>query len=571
MEPDPNAFKPLLQPLLDAEGSTYKLVPQSGVVWNYLQETLSPELFPHQENLQVGDPRQEEQNSTLLLVANLGYNPKRAYRGFPSVTSLFTHQLLSAARSHSLFHKYGLVRMLIWVDEDAKRTVLPRTILRRRKGSIEAEITCSEINEIISANGETDKLGRDHRLELESSFLALDRMKEAGTTTPTARRHPMEIEAAEKTSDSSDMKLELPIKTETEQIDLEQQFAAGKFAMFSDTPEGRLAAEWVKRAEPQEQLSKKTPEKTKEYARLIWLRQKKVQCAKKGTVPTPQDAADLAELEQQIASGAVPKYKNYDPEVKKRPKNFSKHYTPEFARLHTLRSRRKRTDKQKGQVEEVCLENEALISMREKVKNLEGPAAARLQEEIDNRYDALMDAVRNQSDQGSDSIIKGIINYMLDNRTAFHQDPPLLYWDRRRAEPLHASQDEFFPQTAMALLDFQPRSLWPILREGFPANYDVLEYILSSLFMMPSQDVKQGITSLAPGAFEWLVPECPSITDPNKGGSPHLDVMGVRCLTQEMLKELVEAWIKWPFKPNRYEVLSKMGSEIHEFDSEDSD
>ena len=213
------------------------------------------------------------------------------------------------------------------------------------------------------------------------------------------------------------------------------------------------------------------------------------------------------------------------------------------------------------QVNDICGEYDDIISMQKQVANLEGPPAERLQHEFEDRYNTFMEKVAKGSYNYQ---ISSMARYTLDNWVAYRQDPPLLYWDRRRAEPLKANATEFFPKADLVLLDLQPRSLWPILQENFPKNYDVLEYILSNLLNQPSQTVQEGLKSLAPGAFESLVPECPSITDPKKGGNPHLDVMTVRCLTLEMLKELIEAWTKWPFRPTRREVLAKMGSEIHD-------
>ena len=180
MEPDYDSYKPMLQPLLDAEDSTYKLVPKSGLSWDSLLETLSPEHLPHQEALERRDPRLEEPNNTLLLVANLGFHPKKAYRGFNSITNLVLYQLLSAARSHSLIHKYGLIRMILWVDDEAKRSVLPRNVLRRRKAAVEAELTCSDINEIASSTDFAEPIVRDDGLDLDSSRATLERMEEEG-------------------------------------------------------------------------------------------------------------------------------------------------------------------------------------------------------------------------------------------------------------------------------------------------------------------------------------------------------------------------------------------------------
>ena len=152
----------------------------------------------------------------------------------------------------------------------------------------------------------------------------------------------------------------------------------------------------------------------------------------------------------------------------------------------------------------------------------------------------------------------------MDNRRALRNDPPILFWDRRFAEPLLVQDKEFFPNREMCLLDFHPKSIWPILREDNLANYDNFEYILSSLFLSQTQSVTKGLTALAHGAFEWLVPRCPSLTDPAKGGSADLESMSVRCLTQDMLRELTEAWMKWPFRPDRYELMARTGSGVYD-------
>ncbi|KIN01116.1 hypothetical protein OIDMADRAFT_198320 [Oidiodendron maius Zn] len=490
MEPDATVYKPLLQPLLDAEGSTYKLVPNSGVVWNSLQEILSPQLLPHQEAFERGDSRLEEPNNTLLVVANLGYYPKKPYRGFASVTNLVIYQLLSAARSHSLFHKYGLIRMLLWVDDEAKRTVLPRTVLGRRKAAIEAELTCSDINEIVTSTSSAGPVLRDHTLDLQSSLASLQRMKEAGLATPTHRRGALEVEAAAHVSGDLDSKYWLKKDFYKALDDLERRFAAGEFTMFTDTPEGRAAT------------------------KVIRLSEKSKAC-----------------------------------------------FTPEYRELERLRVRCRVESYMKRKLDTISWEHDAIISMRKQAANLEGLAAEQLKQEAENRYSTMMKEI---ASSGFNEKVSSMVTYMLENHSAFHQNPPLLYWDRRRAEPLQARPDEFFPNCEMGLLDFQPQSIWPILRENFPANYDVFEYILSTLLMLPSQTIRQGLDALAPGASEWIIPKCPSIIDPEKGGSLHLDAMTVRCLSLDMYKEILEAWLKWPFRPSRYELLSKMGSDIYD-------
>jgi transcription factor 1 len=558
MEPDSTVYKPLLQPLLDADGSTYKLVPKSGVVWNSLQETLSPELLPHQKAFQRGDPRLEEPNNTLLLVANLGYHPKKPYRGFASLTNLVIYQLLSAARSHSLFHKYGLIRMLLWVDDEAKTTVLPRTVLRRRKAAVEAELTCGDINEIVTSTSTSGPLLRDHALDLESSFATLQRMKDAGLTTPSHRQGPLEIEASEQGSRNAESKYWLKKDFYKKLDDLEQRFAAGEFAMFTDIPEGQMAAGPMEKS-----VELSVP--SSEWARMMLLSVREEKARREGK--SFKGAEELRQLRERVVSGELQRYvASTDTKTIRRNKHRGD-LTPEYRELDRLRTRRRAEGNIGSKLEALSREYDAIIAIRKRAATVEGSAAEQLEQEAENRYSAMMKKI---ASRGFDEKIASMVTYMLNNRSAFHQTPSLLYWDRRRAEPLQAKPEEFFPACEMGLLDFQPQSMWAILREDFPANYDVLEYILSTLLTLPSQSVWQGLNSLAPGAAEWIIPECPSITDPKKGGSAHLDVLTVRCLSLDMFKEILEAWLKWPFRPSRYELLSKMGSDVHDPNEADS-
>lgn len=150
---------------------------------------------------------------------------------------------------------------------------------------------------------------------------------------------------------------------------------------------------------------------------------------------------------------------------------------------------------------------------------------------------------------------------LLDDLRALSGDVPLLTYDRRNYEPLLIRGEEFYPSRPMCLLDFHPAANWPLL-QGVPeaaSNRDVLEYILGSFYNLPTQSVSKALKSLWPGASEWIVERCPSLTDPRKGGARDLDSLTVRTVSRDMYKEILEAWSTWPFRPSRYEIISKMG------------
>ncbi|KAI0532056.1 hypothetical protein GGR58DRAFT_491657 [Xylaria digitata] len=142
LEPDAELYRPFLQPLLDQPGTT--LVPKSGIIWRDLNSVLTPEYLPHQtipEDLNV-------RNDTLLVTANLAFHPKKRFLNFESIASLVLHQFVDAIRTGGLFHRYGLVRMLIWTRTDDKPGFLPRNIQRRRRQAIENDLVCEWVHEV---------------------------------------------------------------------------------------------------------------------------------------------------------------------------------------------------------------------------------------------------------------------------------------------------------------------------------------------------------------------------------------------------------------------------------------
>lgn len=550
MEPDSSLYKPLLQPLLDAEGSTYKFIPKSGTVWGHLQNVLTPQMLPHQEDLNTGDPRLDKPNDTLLFIANLGWYPKKPYRAFPSITTLVLYQLLGAVRAHSLFQRYGLIRMLIWAADEEKSLVLPKTISKRRKMSIEAE-ACSDIVEVASSTVENTRFQREQHLTLQSSHAVFKRMEEAGITMPKNRQGPAQIKAKDLGDQTSDGEAWATRDYYQELQDYERRFAAGEFERYTTDIEFEEPAEGEK--------LKRSGRHSPEWTRLSRLRGYSARIKKEGKSLSAKLAEELEALESGIASGEIEKYVLES--IRKTTKE-----TKEYKRMRALQFKLYSESRRVGIFTELFEEFDAIAEMQKKIITLDAADAKDLQLELDQRTTDYRNAVEKLLSVDYDTF-----KLQLDNRRTFENKPPLLCWDRRQVEPLKVNPEEFFPQHEMCLLDFQPKPLWLVLRDNFPANYDVFDYILSSLFMLSAQSVRQGFQSLAPGALEWLIAECPSVTDPERGGNRDLDLMNVRCLTLEMFQEIMEAWMRWPFRPSRFELIKRMGSAVHDPDDEAGD
>jgi transcription factor 1 len=477
LEPDASAYEPLLKPLLDKPDSKYKLVRKSGIVWPHLESVLTEGDLPAQEVLKSGDPRLNEPNNTLLVTANLGYNPKKGFRGFESVAHLVVYQFIRAIRSHELFHRYGQIRMLLWIDDAEKKLILRRSIGRRRKQDIEFEALC-KIREIASSTDyleldkEYGKYGRPITLDLEGTRQVMEKMKQHGIMTPKNR--------------------------ESLTMEYLAEYDAGKL------DQSRKSA------------------RHKKFEKLY----------------------EAGELPETIV----------DEDGQTKP-------NPDWSALIRHRYHEGWKAKQEVHRTDLIEEYEALLIEQSRIFREDGssPDVESQKIEFHRRYEKWQDRM--------DHLYLGErygVRSIVDNIAAFKANPPLLPWDRREFEPLKVQPTEFFPEHPMALLDVQPSAPWPIFQEDPENSYHAFEYIIAPLFRAPAQNLPRALKSLYPGAFEAIVPECPSLTDPTKGGVFDVNNLLVKNLTIEMIQEICSAWMNWPFRPSKYEMIFQSGSSLAE-------
>lgn len=182
MDLDAELYRPYLSTLLEKPG--VEMVPKSGLVWKDLLETLNSRL-EHQE-------RVHGRNDTLLVTANLSMFPKKAYRGFDSISTMVLYQFLSSIRQSTLFQRYGLVRMLVWVNDEDKRRLLPRSLSRRKRSAFEAELACDWLHEVAGPDADESRTAlRDDLLNVESGYNTVYRMKGNGLRMPSGRETAM--------------------------------------------------------------------------------------------------------------------------------------------------------------------------------------------------------------------------------------------------------------------------------------------------------------------------------------------------------------------------------------------
>jgi len=144
----------------------------------------------------------------------------------------------------------------------------------------------------------------------------------------------------------------------------------------------------------------------------------------------------------------------------------------------------------------------------------------------------------------------------------------LLNWDRRMVEPLMADPSNFYPHNTSTLLDIQPKTADARLRELGPTSTraaDIFQVLLQLLGTTPSRSVRDVLRRSWAGAETGVLPHCPSLTDPARGGYPimgdGLGDLSVRALSQEQLLEILQAWMDWPFRPEYIDMVGRMDVE----------
>ncbi|KAL2258820.1 hypothetical protein VTK26DRAFT_7707 [Humicola hyalothermophila] len=464
LEPDADFYEPVLKPLLERPGT--KLLKESGIVWHELAQVLNANHLPHQVEQKPSPDTEPQRNDTLLVTMNVSMYPTRRFRRFDSLASLLLYQMIASIRPGALFQKYGLVRMLIWTAESDMMPLLPRTVQRRRKTAVEAEVSTDWVCQIAGPPVDETKewYRRDKNIDLDSIGRVVRRMEELGIKTPPGRESNLmrDFRQLEKPVVAGEIPPEIsrPFYEELEQ--LESAKAQGLFSPDSEEARRhRNLLYWIRANQ-------------KRYARahdhLVWYKE---------VVQAFQDAAA-------------------DPSLL--------------------------------------------------------PAAEEKARAWNDHLDSL------------DKVAWRQAMLHIDNVEILHRDPPILNWDRRYVDPLTVQPDEFFPNVPCALIDIQPKAAARALREIGPGSThagDTFDLMLRSLFSNNTTFVSKALESIQPGAADGVLQHCPSMKDISVGGCPFAE-LPMRRLGERQLVELVEGWMKWPFRPQYTELVARTADESWE-------
>ena len=382
VEPAAETYKEFLQPLITKPESRYRLAG-----WKHQHNVLDPtqylteDLLPEKErfrtmNEQAGITR----NSSLLILANLGYNsrfPKSKRNDVGSwVLSPFLKisDYLEGVEGRYGFHCNGGVRMLLWMLDREKSHILPRSVAHRRALAVRGERAC-HIEEIVGCPIGVDVQKREIDIDVESSKLVKERQLEEGNEVSFSRLDG-----------------------------LVEQVNGGSSETLKDEPKsvGSLLAtkqEW--RVELQE-LERGFTELR--YSQFV------------GGPPGIQPGA------RKVRRGQV--------------------YTPEYNRLQALSRTKKSQDKKMTNIEDLLMIKVGIDSEDLAISQETG-SDANLRHRRLEALDGRMNNYRVKFQTLSRELLRKLYS-MADDRRAWGRDSPLLMWDQRTAEPITPSDKEFY-------------------------------------------------------------------------------------------------------------------------------
>ncbi|KAK3698025.1 hypothetical protein LTR37_017141 [Vermiconidia calcicola] len=146
-----------------------------------------------------------------------------------------------------------------------------------------------------------------------------------------------------------------------------------------------------------------------------------------------------------------------------------------------------------------------------------------------------------------------IVRELLEDQHALYTSAPLLSRDRRAYEPLQAAPSDFFPHEDVALIDMMPKCTdlsVPELADSRESS-KISTQLLKGLFVTGNQPLPLALDRMGVNASKDLIPMVPAITDARKGGRLNPDNLKTRMLTTEMVEGLVKAFLSGRFGLNR--------------------
>ncbi|KAF2031822.1 S-adenosyl-L-methionine-dependent methyltransferase [Setomelanomma holmii] len=490
LEPNTDDFQEFHDPLLVAPGSTYKLVSKDISRLETYKELVDEGVFPSQKRVDPADPHAQKLNNTLLVTGSLAWDPQLPGLGFSSMAKQLYHHFATAAWSNDLFHAFGPVRTLFWVENDDFSNMVAQSTSNMHRGNRLLEMM-QQFEWVAGAERKERPVGRgsinrEPQYELESIVHALRAGRKNGMYMP-AHRQDFAHSFASQIEEASG-------GTGIASVEFIQSFLHDQ-QLQGNTPTGLNQQSQIEYTDMERQMRK-------DYPGAIIL-------------------SPVQELEARSSAGAA---KQGLPVPFLRKVNTM---------VHAL--------KKKLIMEAIADIGEKLYALEcTALKARDGPKKTALVQQVEATDQALEEALaeiepRFQTQPASE----------VDDRISLRYPPhPRIQWDARPFEPLVSSDIEAWPRNRMSLISATPLPR-PTIED--PNFHEWIQDFVSALYADSSKPLPQALDTLQHGLSD-IVNECPSLRDPDRGGRMLLKHLRVRMLTMDMIIELTQAYMDWPFK-----------------------
>lgn len=495
LEPRFDKFQSFLNPLLSASDSKYSLVVKDPSEMETYRTMINEGAFPHQTLRDPQDPKAKEPNNTLLVTGSLVWDPRLPGLGFDSMAKQLFYHFAAAAPTNDLFHTYGLVRTLLWIQPDDFSPMLAESMSGIQKANRFLEMT-HNINVIVNPEHTQRKygrgsIGREPQYEIESTIRAMKAGKEVGMELPKHRRDTIHdfAEDIEKASNGTGIS-----SSYFAQHYLREQQMAGRSAI------GLLSESFIEHYEHEKYLKREYPD---------------VNIDRVVTSPEKR-AATKPKLNGHPAKEQVNSF-------------FKKRSTI----LNILKGKR--------EIEGVADIGEEMYLLECKIIDMEdGPEKDESMKRLEDLDCSWQQGVGNLAPNYVSAVVAE-----LDDRLSLRTPPyPRLQWDNRPFEPLTMSPSEVWPQNRLSLISSEPIPTPPSQNSNW---FEWVQDFIFGLYSQPTIAVNHALDKMQHGLSD-IIKDCPSLKDPRRGGRLQMHHFRVRMLTMEMIEELVAAYREWPFK-----------------------
>ncbi|KAJ4348370.1 uncharacterized protein N0V89_009744 [Didymosphaeria variabile] len=485
-EPTPSMWSDYQRPLLDKPGSTYRLFQSDIKDKDAFDGLFRSDILPRQNPVEPQSLEARQPNNNLLVTGSLMWDPKAKGMAYDSLGKQLLVHLTESALTNERYHKYGPVRSLLWMTEEDFKGAVPRSHYMYGKYSFFVNYLAKTVQ------------------------VVTPRHAPKGPAYSTIGRLPQyEIQSVIRAMQrGQDNGMELPKHRRDCVHEMADEIAQ------CNIERGKAADARLSTVEMFQYLEKRVRDGKSTVG-----------------IDYEQDIRTIKALMNLENNPHLRMCENEKGQL--RASAEGRRVTQRKATLKSNRKQRIQAGEVADRLEEIFDWECRILAMKD------GPdkehALQVLETMNENMEAALIDL---SSIRRTGAISEA------NERISLKSPVPRLQWDHRPYEPLVMHEDEVWPMKRACLIDSEPRPFPP----GRGANWWswILDFAYA-LLQTPNASVKKALDTMQPGASS-LCDEVSSLRDPKRGGRLDLDHLKVSMLTNEMITDLHQAYMDWPFR-----------------------